>query len=144
MSLYAAQTSVSEEASIEEIRQTLARYGADRVRVTRGEQASIGFRAYSREVRLELTLPTREECRRAPSGYRRTPAEWERAYEQAHRQCWRALALVVKAKLEAVAVGIGAFDQEFLSSIVLADDRTIGEVMVPQLGSVLALPARSV
>ena len=142
MSLYAAQTSVSEEASIEEIRQTLARYGADRVRVSYGgEQASIGFRAHSREVRLELTLPTREECRRAPSGYRRTPAEWERAYEQAHRQCWRALALVVKAKLEAVAVGIGAFDQEFLSSIVLADDRTIGEVMVPQLGRVLALPS---
>jgi len=46
---------------------------------------------------------------------------------------WRALALVVKAKLEAVEVGISTFDEEFLSNIVLPDNTTVGAHMIPQV-----------
>jgi hypothetical protein len=49
------------------------------------------------------------------------------------RQRWRALALVIKAKLEAVEAGITIFEEEFLAHIVLPDGRTAGEYMVPQI-----------
>ena len=63
----------------------------------------------------------------------RSPAQQEEAYEQAVRQRWRALALVVKAKLEAVEAGISIFEREFFSDIVLPDGRTVGEYVLPQV-----------
>lgn len=61
-----------------------------------------------------------------PGGRRRRSAEQMLAeYEKATRQRWRALALVIKAKLEAVASGITEFEQEFLAHIVLPDGRTV-------------------
>ncbi|MCH8878151.1 MAG: hypothetical protein IIA89_15260, partial [Chloroflexi bacterium] len=37
------------------------------------------------------------------------------------------------AKLEAVEVGIATFDEEFLSYIVLPDNTTVGEHLLPQV-----------
>ena len=45
----------------------------------------------------------------------------------------RALALTIKAKLEAVECGITIFDEEFLAHIVLPNGRTMGELYVPQI-----------
>jgi hypothetical protein len=51
-------------------------------------------------------------------------------------QRWRALALVIKAKLEAVAAGITTVEQEFLAHIVLPDGHTtVGTWMAPQLAA---------
>lgn len=58
----------------------------------------------------------------------------EKAYEQACRQRWRALNLAVKAKLEAVSSGIASFEEEFLAHIVLPNGKTVGNLLVPQLG----------
>jgi hypothetical protein len=55
------------------------------------------------------------------------------AWEQACRQRWRALALVVKAKLEAVECGISTFEEEFLAWMMLPDGSTVGDRMLPQL-----------
>jgi hypothetical protein len=55
--------------------------------------------------------------------------------EQLDRQRWRALLLVVKAKLEAVEMGIAVFEEEFLAFIVMQDDRTIGQHLVPRLNA---------
>ncbi len=55
------------------------------------------------------------------------------AYDQACRQQWQALLLVVKAKLEAVAAGISTLEAEFLANIVLPDNNTAGEWMIPQI-----------
>lgn len=49
------------------------------------------------------------------------------------RRRWRALLLVLKAKLEAVASGIVAFDEEFLAHIVVAGSETVGDRIVPDL-----------
>ena len=49
------------------------------------------------------------------------------------RQRWRALALIVKAKPEATETGITTFEEEFLSYIVLPDNQTVGECMLPQI-----------
>ena len=50
--------------------------------------------------------------------------------EQEIKSRWRALALVVKAKLEAVECGISTLENEFLAFIVLPGvDFTIGDWM---------------
>jgi len=48
----------------------------------------------------------------------------------------RALALVIKAKLEAVESGITVFDDEFMAHIVLPDGSTVGDFMKPQIEQV--------
>ena len=66
-------------------------------------------------------------------GLLRTEAAWNEAYEQAVRQRWRALALVVKAKLEAIEAGITTFEEEFLAYIMLPDGQTVGQWIKPQV-----------
>lgn len=56
-----------------------------------------------------------------------------RRWEQACRQRWRALLLVVKAKLEAIETGIATFDGEFMANIVLPGGGTVGDWMTPQI-----------
>jgi hypothetical protein len=53
--------------------------------------------------------------------------------EVARRQRWRALALAIKAKLEAVESGIATFEEEFMAYIVLPDGQTVGEFLSPQI-----------
>lgn len=55
------------------------------------------------------------------------------AWEQACRSRWRALYLIIKAKLEAVDSGISTIEREFLYDIVLPDGKTVGEYMAPQI-----------
>ena len=43
------------------------------------------------------------------------------------------LLLVIKAKLEAVTAGISTIETEFLANIVLPDNTTAGEWMLPQI-----------
>jgi hypothetical protein len=59
--------------------------------------------------------------------------------DQAIRQRWRALLLVIKAKLEAVQGGITEFDAEFLPHIVLPDGQTVGDWIIPQVNTAYEL-----
>lgn len=155
MSRYAEKTSVSSEQSRVEIERTLARYGASRFMYGWDqEQAVIRFSADERLVEFRLPLPDRNavEFTHTPSrGLRRSDSEQERAYEQAVKQRWRALALVVKAKLEAVAAGVTEFEDEFLAHIVLPNGQTVSAELRPRIAlayetgamprDLLALPA---
>ena len=136
-SRYAENTSVSVEKSKAEIERILQRYGADAFSyATDQERAVVQFRMAGKIVRLQLTMPDRndEEFQYTPSrGYKREPNAASKAWEQACRQRWRALALVIKAKLEAVETGITTFEEEFLSSIVLPDNSTVAQFMIPQV-----------
>jgi hypothetical protein len=62
----------------------------------------------------------------------------EKVYEQACRQRWRALLLIVKAKLEAVTAGISTVEREFLPDVVLPNGATVGEWVGPQIATVYA------
>ncbi|EGF96798.1 hypothetical protein BDIM_06060 [Brevundimonas diminuta ATCC 11568] len=98
--------------------------------------AMIGFRIKDRMVKFVLPMPdpkSREFTHTPARGTLRSPAEAEKAWEQAGRQRWRALALVIKAKLEAVAAGITTIEDEFLAHTVLPDGSTVGQFMKPQL-----------
>jgi len=70
--------------------------------------------------------------------YKRTKEQQAEAIEQAVRQRWRALALVIKAKLEAVDAGVTTVEEEFLAHIMLPDGSTVSEWVAPQLKQVYA------
>jgi hypothetical protein len=135
VSRYAAQTEVSTTKSRDEIERTLERYGADQFLYGwQDDAAVIGFRMESRHIRFILPLPDRADRKFTHhSRGERTPEAAKKEWEQASRQRWRALALVIKAKLEAVESGISVFDDEFMANIVLPDKRTVGEWMRPQI-----------
>lgn len=134
MSTYAKDTNVSCAKSRIDIEATLQRYGADGFAYATAEgKAMIGFQMKSRQVKFILPLPLLNEYSMTDSGRKRTEKSQYDAWEQACRQRWRALLLVIKAKLEAVECGISVFDQEFLANIVLPDGSTAGDFMVPQI-----------
>lgn len=137
MKRFAESTGVSSEKSRSEIERTLTRYSASGFMYGwHGSNAVLAFELGGRRVKFLLPLPdraardfTHTPNRKTP----RSPAQAAEAYEQAVRQRWRALALVIKAKLEAVESGITVFEEEFLAHIVLPNGGTVGEWMVPQV-----------
>lgn len=136
MPRYAEQTSVSSEKSRAEIEATLRRYGADGFMYGwEMNRAVVAFQMEGRRVRFDLPMPdpAAPEFTETPTGKERSEAQAEKAWEQACRQRWRALALVIKAKLEAVDSGITEFEDEFLAHIALPDGQTVGRWIKPQL-----------
>jgi hypothetical protein len=135
MTRYAASTEVSSDRSRSEIERTLTRYGADQFMYGWQEGAAvIGFRAHGRNIKFILPLPDRtsEEFTMSSRGPRAADAA-AKLYEQAVKQRWRALALVIKAKLEAVESDISLFEDEFMANIMLPGGETVGDWMRPQI-----------
>ena len=138
---YAVDTSVSSESSRGEIEKTLTRYGAKQFMYGWGEHegrdvAVVGFQAHGRQVRFHLAMPdpnSREFTHTPERGLQRNDKARQEAYEQATRQRWRALALTIKALLEAVEVGILSFEEAFLANIMLPNGESVGDWMRPQV-----------
>lgn len=146
MSRYAEGTEVSVEKSKSEIERTLMRYGADQFMSAWDKDkgvAIVGFRVGRRYVQIQLPMPDprgeeftkRKQISRSGNEYvyDRTEGEASRLWEQAQRQRWRALGLVIKAKLEAIDVGIATFDDEFLAYTMMPNGQTVGRWAQPQL-----------
>lgn len=136
---YASSTKVSPYQSREEIERLLNRYGATQFIYGWDEDAGVaqfGFRMHERMVRFKLQLPDRNsrEFQYTATGRQRTSRNAvDEAYDQAVRQKWRAMVLVIKAKLEAIESGITTFEEEFLAQIMLSDGQTVGEWARPQI-----------
>jgi hypothetical protein len=117
---YASKTKVPVGQSRLEIERILVRYGATEfgfISATAGGKAQVGCRLRDRMLRFQVEIP----------------ADVKNPEQEARRR-WRALALVLKAKLEAVESGIAGFDEEFLARIVVpGDGRTLAEIYGPQL-----------
>jgi len=137
MTRYASETSVSVEKSRAEIETILRRHKASSFGYASNPTgAMIFFELAGRRIKFVLPMPdpkAREFTHTPAKGMLRSAAEAEKAWEQAGRQRWRALALVIKAKLEAVAAGITTVEDEFLAHTVLPDGRTVGQFIEPQL-----------
>ena len=122
---YAEKTSVSVSRTKADIEELISRYGAEQfVSGFKGNTAAIGFTISGRQIRFILPLPdkqAREYWYTPGRGNRRTDDAAHTAWEQACRSRWRALYLIVKAKLEAVEAGIST------------DGRTAGEWLAPQI-----------
>jgi hypothetical protein len=128
---FAQQTNVSVERSRAEIERLLSRYGASQFASGwDGSTAMVGFAIVGRTIRFMLPLPDKQadEFQKTPAGRRlRHPVDAERAWEQACRARWRALLLVIKAKLEAAQTGISTIEDEFMAWTVLPGGRTVGD-----------------
>lgn len=135
---YGKQTKVPVSRSQAEIRYILDRYGYGTEGLlfysepVTGREV-VGFRYNLRSVRIMIIMPEREEFRFTPKGKRRPDDMVGRAHDQAIRQRWRALVLILTAKLEAIDSGVITFEEAFLPFLVLPDNRTVGEALVPQL-----------
>lgn len=134
MPQYAKNTNVSSELSRIEIEKILVRYGAENFAyATASGKSLIGFSLCNRQVKFILPLPKIEDFSLTPTGRQRTDKSQYDAWEQACRQRWRALKLVIQAKLEAVECGISVFEDEFMANIVLPGGQTVGDFMKPQI-----------
>ena len=133
---YAKNTKVSTNRSREEIERTLRRYSADQFMYGWDDQrAIIGFRMQEKQIKFILPMPDKNNraFTHSPTGKKRTEETAYKEWEQACRQKWRALSLVIKAKLEAVESGIAIFEDEFMANIVLPVGITVSQFMLPQI-----------
>ncbi len=134
---YAEKTEVPADRSRGEIERTLERYGAKSFAYGWDEgRAIVGFQMGGRQIRILVPLPDRNarEFTHTPErGFKRTEKQARDAWDQEVRRRWRALGLVIKAKLEAVETGIATFEQEFLAYVVLPSGVTVGEYLAPQI-----------
>lgn len=139
MASYASQTTVAAERSRSEIERNLERFGADQFLYGWDEgRAVVQFRAQERLIRFLIDLPNKDDpkFKRTPTGRHRAGTEAaEKAWLQEKRSIWRALSLVIKAKLVAVDEGIVTFENEFLAHVVLPSGETVGDWITPQIAS---------
>ena len=110
------------------------------------DTASVSYAYGKQRERFENHFPDPDDpaFTRTPTGLNRTESSAQAEHEKAVRQRWRALALVVKAKLEAVEANIATFDQEFLPYLVLPGGRTVFETVGEQVSQSIesGAPAR--
>lgn len=139
---FAENTEVPVERSRAEIEGLIVRYGATSTAFFNSQSESmIAFEAKGRRVIFRLPLPDRAQkdiaCYRHSTGKMvpRTDVQVQAAWERACRQRWRALALVIKAKLEAVECGISLFEDEFLANIVMPDGKTVSDHVRPRIAA---------
>jgi hypothetical protein len=136
---YAEGTEVPVDRSKAEIERVLQKYGADEfVYGIKAGRALIAFVAHGKQIRFVLPLPDPKDFQKTATGRVRKGGAVNEAFESELRRRWRALALVLKAKLEAVQTGIVTFEEEFLPYIVLPGGQTIGEKIIPGLDAVYA------
>lgn len=122
--MYAAYTVVPVQKTRMEIETLLERAKARQFGVAsdyeKGE-ARVQFRLHDRIVRFVMPLP---DPKKLGTGER---------YLRAERQKWRALLLVLKAKLESVESTIETFEEAFLAHIVMPNDATVADIIRPQI-----------
>jgi hypothetical protein len=128
--MYARNTTVSCEKSKTEIEKILTRYGATHFAyATMPEGSMVQFVFNGKRIKFLVPMPGRPTSAPGSYGYDASMRRWE----QKQRVKWRALALVIKAKLEAVASGICTFEEEFLAHIVLPNGQTAGQHLIPRI-----------
>ncbi len=121
MASYANKTSVPVDRTRSEIEQELRKRGAIEFGfMTSAGKAMLLFRISDaktkqlRSIRISLVIPDDA---------------------QSERSRWRALLLVIKAKLVACDEGISTIEREFFADVVNSDGRTVFEVVQPQIAA---------
>lgn len=140
---YAEGTSVDVHRSQQEVGNLLRKWGASQVIMAwdASEGAGVRFRLSERYAQLVVRPPSERRLKELRLRHPRTP-EAERI-EAEQRRSWRALLLLVKAKLEAIAAGITTAEREFMPDLLMDDGRRLEEWALPVLETrhIPALPA---
>lgn len=133
---YAEGTTVPISQSRAEIERTLERYHATGFMYgQQGDTAMIAFLMKGRQYRIMLNYPKLEKFRYV-RGARRSDTAMKAVYDQETRRLWRGLAMIIKAKLEAVESGISTVEEEFFANTVLPNNQTMQEWAEPQITEV--------
>ncbi len=137
---YAEGSTVTIAQSRQEIGRILTRYKAGApVFHEEAEVHHLLFSIGKQPIRIDLPVPP--PLGPAPRYLNNAQrSQWvarRRKWERETQRRYRALALVLKAKLEAVASGIATVEQEFLADLVTRDGRRIGDALAPQLVRVI-------
>jgi hypothetical protein len=133
MSYFAENTSVPVDRSKAELDRLLAKHGATQQGTMSDNEkglAYVVFRMAGRNIRLNIHLPKVGDFAKNPNPRSLKPRSQEqqhRAWEQACRERWRSIVLLVKAKLEAIRIGHTTVEREFLSDILLANSCSVYE-----------------
>jgi hypothetical protein len=161
---YAAGTKVKVTNSHAEILRLLAKHGASDYGIAdKTTAALVAFTIKTAKVRLRFPLPSHADAKmpwsiatwdsRTQSNRPFNPetdaarVDKPRAakLEQATRERWRLIVLVLKTKLELVALGARTVEQEFLEGLVLPNGQTVAQEIAAEwnLHSALALPEKA-
>lgn len=133
---YAERTKVPVERSRMQIERLLIEHGATGFVSGWDDETSsnlVMFRLEGRMVRFNIREPHWREFEQTPKGQHRAPGAARKACEGERRRRWRALYILVRAKLVAIAEGDSTVDREFLPDILLPDKRTVGELITDQI-----------
>lgn len=131
---FASGTSVPVARSLGEVQKVVQRYGASGFMLgEEGPKALLAFVMDGHKVQFTMKLPELADFMVTPAGYERAPGAAKKVWEQETRRRWRALVLILKAKLEAVESEVATFEEEFMAYLVAPDGRTMGEAILPQL-----------
>ena len=118
---YAQGTTVPVERSRREIEKLLRKHGANGF--SYGWLDGAGRMEFMlKGLRIRINLPQLE-----------TRGRTDKQVEQAEKEQWRALLLIMKAKLESITSGISVFEEEFLAFVMLPDGQNIGDKIIPEL-----------
>lgn len=129
---FAERTDVPLEQSIAEIMVMVSRAGAQSLGQMREPgRFVVAFSLADRHMRFSVPLIT-EYGGPAKHGNNR-PVDKAAWLEQRNRQKGRALALVIKAKLESVESGVETFEEAFLANVVMSDGYTVFERIREQI-----------
>lgn len=139
---YASNTTVPVERSRAEIERLLSQHkctkflaGVDH----EAHRATVQFQAHQRIIKFDIALPDPADpkYRRIKNSYlQRTQAGVDKLVGQETRTRWRALLLVIKAKLEAIESGIATFEDEFLAHVLLPNQQTVAEWVGPEVARI--------
>jgi hypothetical protein len=137
---FAANTKVPVERSRAEIDSLLVKNGASSIGIlndVENNRAAFAFTLRGAHYRVELPLPTREQMMpqtvgKEPQGWGGWTQERKNRYldeklDQARRQRWRCVLLMLKSKLEIVRMGFSSVEREFMADLVLPNGQTAYE-----------------
>lgn len=135
--MYASKTSVPVAKSKAEIERVVRKAGAVNfaLGIFEDRTASIAFEMKGRRIRFDMKMPSRNDVMTKRLESDRV---LENRVEQVTRAKWRALMLVIKAKLESIEQGIETVEEAFLAQIVLPNGSTFGAWAVPKLDDAYA------
>jgi hypothetical protein len=130
---YARGTHVSVSRSKAELEEILVKHGAGRNGILndadRG-RAIVMFTLSGRDYRVVVPLPFPSDFATKYVRGKAVEVKGEarvKAWEQACRERWRAVVLVVRAKLELVALGASTIEREFLADLLLPSGARVHE-----------------
>lgn len=135
MSKYANTTSIDVAKTRGHIEAILGQYGATAFAfATQSNESMISFQIGGKTFKFILSEPPREQFEFTATGRSRGRAGAEQAHKQARRQVWRALFLIIKAKLVGVDEGITTIEREFLADMVVrSTGETVGQLAIEQM-----------